>query len=264
MPLIKRKSKKAFEHNLKAELGAGKPKDQALAIAYNVQRKNKKRHMYDGGEVLDADSTGEAGKRMLRGGKLEHAQEQDLRKEHMMTEDESDSREMEMLDSHPTKHAQEEDLRDESLESSMSDDDSLHDEDMIAGKPRRHAEEKKAASHMAVADDEDSMELDMLHKRKMAHGGMVDMDKPKSIADAIMRKRKMMADGGEVDLQSNADEDLNLEDQLSFEAARKKTYFDDSQISKQPMDSNEHGDEIDSDEHDMISSIRRKMKSKRL
>jgi len=41
MPLIKSKSPKAFESNLKAELAAGKPKKQALAIAYDVQRRAK-------------------------------------------------------------------------------------------------------------------------------------------------------------------------------------------------------------------------------
>lgn len=39
MPLKKSKSKKAFEYNLKKELMAGKPKKQALAIAYSVKRK---------------------------------------------------------------------------------------------------------------------------------------------------------------------------------------------------------------------------------
>jgi hypothetical protein len=42
MPLIKSKSERAFQSNLKAELAAGKPKKQALAIAYNVQREAKK------------------------------------------------------------------------------------------------------------------------------------------------------------------------------------------------------------------------------
>ena len=35
MPLIKSKSKKAFEHNIKAEIHAGKPVKQAVAIAYS-------------------------------------------------------------------------------------------------------------------------------------------------------------------------------------------------------------------------------------
>ena len=43
MPLIKGKSKKAFEHNVKAEMEAGKPQNQALAIAYSVKRKSNKK-----------------------------------------------------------------------------------------------------------------------------------------------------------------------------------------------------------------------------
>lgn len=40
MPLDKSGKKGAFVKNLKAELGAGKPKKQALAIAYSVKRKS--------------------------------------------------------------------------------------------------------------------------------------------------------------------------------------------------------------------------------
>jgi len=47
MPLIKGKSQKSFEHNLKAEMHAGKPMKQSLAIAYAMKRKAKK--MADGG-----------------------------------------------------------------------------------------------------------------------------------------------------------------------------------------------------------------------
>ena len=38
MPLKKSKSDKAFKSNVKAEMKAGKPKKQALAIAYSVKR----------------------------------------------------------------------------------------------------------------------------------------------------------------------------------------------------------------------------------
>jgi hypothetical protein len=41
MPLIKSKSNKAFKHNVKQEIKAGKTKRQALAIAYSVKRKSK-------------------------------------------------------------------------------------------------------------------------------------------------------------------------------------------------------------------------------
>lgn len=42
MPLKKSASKKAFVQNLKTEIAHGKPKKQALAIAYSVKRKAKK------------------------------------------------------------------------------------------------------------------------------------------------------------------------------------------------------------------------------
>ena len=38
MPLIKGKSKGAFAHNVKAEIAAGKPPKQAVAIAYETKR----------------------------------------------------------------------------------------------------------------------------------------------------------------------------------------------------------------------------------
>lgn len=41
MPLVKSKSKKAFKENVRREIKAGKPKKQALAIAYSVKRRNK-------------------------------------------------------------------------------------------------------------------------------------------------------------------------------------------------------------------------------
>ena len=50
MPLIKRKSEKAFKSNIKAEIAAGKPQKQAVAIAYDVQRRAKKA---EGGSTHD-------------------------------------------------------------------------------------------------------------------------------------------------------------------------------------------------------------------
>lgn len=41
MPLKKSKSKSAFKSNIKAEVNAGKPVKQAVAIAYSVKRKVK-------------------------------------------------------------------------------------------------------------------------------------------------------------------------------------------------------------------------------
>lgn len=43
MPLKKSASKKAFAKNVKAEMNAGKPQKQAVAIAYSVKSKAKKK-----------------------------------------------------------------------------------------------------------------------------------------------------------------------------------------------------------------------------
>ena len=43
MPLVKSPSKSAFRKNIKAEVGAGKPAKQAVAIAYSVQREAAKK-----------------------------------------------------------------------------------------------------------------------------------------------------------------------------------------------------------------------------
>ena len=43
MPLQKSKSKKAFTHNVKAEIKAGRPVKQAIAIAYSQKRKAAKK-----------------------------------------------------------------------------------------------------------------------------------------------------------------------------------------------------------------------------
>lgn len=43
MPLVHGKSKKSFEKNVKTEIESGKPLKQSLAIAYDVQRKAKKK-----------------------------------------------------------------------------------------------------------------------------------------------------------------------------------------------------------------------------
>ena len=44
MPLSTGKSKKAFSDNVRAEMEAGKPQKQAVAIAYAQKRRGKKRH----------------------------------------------------------------------------------------------------------------------------------------------------------------------------------------------------------------------------
>lgn len=164
------------------------------------------------------------------------------------------------------------------LESEMNDGKS---KDLaIAYSAQRHNKKKMANGGMVEAE-KDASPMPAMNEKDDMKSPMTPIMKEKmpdheehyaSIADAILKKKhaaNMMADGGmvddegEADLQANSNEDLNLEDQLSFDAARKKTYYDLDQLDEQPEDSNEHGDAIDSDDHDMISSIRKKMKMKR-
>jgi hypothetical protein len=51
MPLLRSDSAKAFTHNIKAEMHAGKPQDQALAIAYSIKRKKHSA----GGEIEESE-----------------------------------------------------------------------------------------------------------------------------------------------------------------------------------------------------------------
>jgi len=43
MPLKSGTGKKAFEHNIRAEVKAGKPVKQAVAIAYSKKRENQRK-----------------------------------------------------------------------------------------------------------------------------------------------------------------------------------------------------------------------------
>lgn len=43
MPLVKSASKNAFRSNIKAEVKAGRPAKQAVAIAYSVKRQAQKK-----------------------------------------------------------------------------------------------------------------------------------------------------------------------------------------------------------------------------
>lgn len=92
-----------------------------------------------------------------------------------------------------------------------------------------------------------------------AEGGMVKEDEmasdDSSIASAIM-KRRMMAKGGEVEIESNAEEMPNQLNKLN-EAALKENYDSDLESVSQPDDSND-------DHREMIRSIRSKMISKRI
>lgn len=55
MPLKQGKSPASFKQNIKAEMHAGKPQKQALAIAYSIRRRAQAKKMARGGEVPERE-----------------------------------------------------------------------------------------------------------------------------------------------------------------------------------------------------------------
>ncbi len=128
----------------------------------------------------------------------------------------------------------------------------------------------------------------------LAEGGHIEEDEDNyaddghddSIAAAIMSRRDRLhaeidsgahdedlaaafADGGEVELHHNADEEPNNEDQMSFQALKKENYSESEgldALGDQPEDSNEHGDEREANsenKHDKIDKMRSSVMKKR-
>jgi len=137
-----------------------------------------------------------------------------------------------------------------------------HSPDDSEDQPMDEADEEHhnsiAAAIMARRDrlhaEIDSGAHDLDSAVRMAEGGILSHDSIYS------------DDSDQADLSRNHDEDANEEDQLSFNALRKENYNSSNLDVENPSDSGEMGDSEESDSenrHDMISSIRRKMKSKR-
>jgi len=113
----------------------------------------------------------------------------------------------------------------------------------------------------------------IMRKKRMAEGGSIDDSATgsalSSIRQALGGKKakggmiKRYADGGEVDLNENSMEQPNRYYHQNEDVVLKENYDDDFKDDSQPEDSNEHSDAIDSDEHDMVSKIRKKMRSLR-
>lgn len=110
-----------------------------------------------------------------------------------------------------------------------------------------------------------AMAVGIRKKKKMAQGGQVDMpmddDRSDDMVDRIMAKRKM-AMGGMVDLEHNGTESENMFDELNEDALKEN--YEDSELNSvhEPLESK--GDDLpDADAHDRIDAIRRKVMAKR-
>lgn len=144
---------------------------------------------------------------------------------------------------------------DETEHIAYDDGHALHSQQFAMGGEVTEAAEDDHAVHPAGLESDDDMLAppeDEYMASKFARGGMVD---------DIMKRRKFAA-GGMVDLDENAEEQPNGYYEQNEHAALKENYDSDMDSVSQPMDSNEHGHDIDSDEHDMVGSIRKRMKSR--
>lgn len=273
MPLLKSKSKKAFDENVKSEMDAGKPQKQSLAIAYSVKRQaGKKKKMASGGKVdISAHDESRPMPDDLHADKASAMRQEDRPRGDVPIDFASEKRasidgpvtseEMDMIREYRRGKMMAEGGEISALDEHMSGIDdaaSMRDEHMLMGKRPSMMAERRAGGKYPDADS----------ARTDRDEDMLEQSLPE---DEYSKKGRInYADGGEVDLSRNADEDPNYEDDLSFNALRKENYSESAGLDEldSPMDSGQHGDEreIDSeDEHDgrLVSKIRSKMKSKR-
>jgi hypothetical protein len=232
MPLIKGKSPKAFSKNVETEMHAGKPQKTALAIAYSVKRKAPKK-MAEGGMISPGDA---------RGPKSESPMPESTHEDAMRFA--TDKRDAAIMKAH-------EEFR------KMSEGGMIS-----AGDDRGESSEPSAHEPTyedQILESKDEMTARHLHEMEsLAHGG--------SIAEHIM-SRKAYADGGEVDLDTNEEEQPNGFYERNEHEALEEDRDSTMDGIHQPKDSNEHdpGDELleESDEHDMVGKIMKKNKSKK-
>lgn len=278
MPLIKSKSKAAFGHNVEAEMDAGKPQKQSLAIAYSMAKRSKKKShdpikMQGGGSVEprwidkvgdwidekvgnDAASappkpTGvpagsdvgakKLGKGMAAGG-MAHAE---------------DSGYLGMPEEHEMHN-----------ESAMSEADKLLNQHMSQSNSMKHGaieEEENESGYLAMPESDSGHQdqtggtkFHIAPSDKEVRLGVM-MDSP---ADRIMNARKMskggmIANGGDDDLDQMAD--------------GKPNNFDDLALRDDDMEDAEYtgansGDELGNakEDHDRSDMVSRIMASRRL
>lgn len=150
MPLIHSKSKGAVGKNIKREQEAGKPHDQAIAIAMEVQRRAKAKKMADGGMVNEKLDPGHGD---------DHA-------EHLMKQ---------VMDHPQAEHIARAVMHKMACGGMYSEggavDDSIEDDDMALHNEGDHDEGQEgpmlAEGGEVMAEHDDEMEEDSDHKKEM-------------------------------------------------------------------------------------------------
>ncbi len=275
---------------------AGKPKDQSLAISYSVQRKAKRKKMADGGPVSaktekrpmpeqmdnDRKQASAVSAKPIVGGQwdqnpvIPRPKTQPIKHPTIVQSpvfkvklrDQEDDLESSQAPNNGPQRQPPEMYNEEGPDRQGPSTPSLKMKMMAEGGMAQdeiddQAHDSMAAAIMAKRRREPSMsaesDSDIDHQMMMAEGGLTSEDEING-ADSIYSD-----DSDQVDLKRNAEEDANMEDQSSFDALRKENYSESTGLRQMgsPEDSNEHGHEIESDAHDRVSAIRRRMASKR-
>lgn len=121
--------------------------------------------------------------------------------------------------------------------------------------PKRSLSVALGVARMSRKKDKIHKMAEMLPKESDSSGVPSSM----SLAQAVRASKKPK--DSEADLDANNEEILdNSYDDMNKLAFEEDLYSADEQVEDQPADSNEDDVELDSDKHDMISAIRRKMR----
>jgi hypothetical protein len=275
MPLFKPKSAK--KESMESE---SPPMKGNLAIAYDIQRRSKRKKMAKGGEVTansekraDADDATDMRDLVMDKHKPSMKQELNAHEDHMGDQSDLSDRDLHMIERGKKMAMM---ARGGELNAHEDAMDGIDDQDM----GRDLMMDRKRPSMMQERDANDDMETDiddasdmrnqsMLKRKsksesyakdgvvKYAEGGDV------SVADAIRRKRKDEDDMA--DVGSNADEGTNYENKLNYRAAREQVYPEDETLDEMDYPaSNLHGQDMeDENDMDLVDLIRRKMKGRK-
>lgn len=315
-------------------MSAGKPKDQSLAISFDIQRRNKRKKMAEGGSVTAKtearpmpseranDAKDVSQNASMKAASQDKVLDQPTVKQAMRpsitplsrpkmansifkVRDRADiDKEEQMMASMPPASIEEQPDREYDEEEAKKSGTAPHPMKKMAeggminkavSMKSSHEDEMVHPEDLEEDDDSMSPAQDEYMASRFAEGGEVEEDHHDSIVAAIMAKKarqmeldsdseddravddtmgardgiftfpKKMAEGGEVDIDSNGEE--SPEDFTDRnEAALKENYDSDMDRVHEPMDSNEHGDMREDDEEnkmDMISAIRSRMASRK-
>lgn len=253
MPLMQGKSKKSFSKNVETEMDEGKPQKQSLAIAYAVMKKNKRKKMAEGGPIKNppAPDLHEAADKAMKDvtGGIDSR---------MKTRQAAGSPGY-ALGGAVSGPEHKPFSRNPGAPAPKPDDRHLPEDEYMADDMDAPVGSTSRGPMITIS----KAEYDALRSGgSYAKGGMIDR-RAESISDAILEKKHRMAEGGMVDLEANSEEVARSPyDKYNADAGDEEQY-DLDQLSDDPEDSNESGDgreDDESDKHDMISAIRKRMR----